>query len=144
MVMTSQDFFFYMSLPLTPFSLTCRKVIPYPTRQLIKGTVLGLILTREQWACWMPEQCQNNLVMLCLETHALASAWKTCSLLDQTQRNIYKCVLKNFKLFSPHFQSQSSGFSTHVYIYTPVFQGKGSFQQTFKTSHFKSYSERNW
>lgn len=50
--------------------------------------------------------------------HALASASKSCSLLDQAQRNTYKFILRNFKLFSPCFQSQSSVLCTHVHTYT--------------------------
>lgn len=137
--MASQGFFFFISLPLVPFSLTCREVIPQPVGQLIEGRAFGLILARERCPCWMPEQ--NNLIMLYLEKHAIASSWKTYSLLDQAERNIYKFILKNFKLFSPCFQSQSSVLCTHVHTYTPVFLGKESFQQAFKTSHFETYSE---
>lgn len=39
-----------------------------------------------------------------------------------------KCVLKNFKLFSPSFQSQPGVLCTHVHTYTPVFWGKEFFQ----------------
>lgn len=52
----------------------------------------------------------------------------TCSLLDQTHRNIYKCVLKNFKLSSSSFQSQPGVLCTHVHTYTPLFWDNEIFQ----------------